>query len=702
MLLVLLVAGALNARPRTVQEAKNVAASYYSGLQQLRSAQPVDFDLVYTGPSTGLRSSSDPYYYVFNASGSKGFVMVSGDDRVLPILGYSTTSSFNPANLPSNLLGWLEGYEKQIDYILSLPEEVQPVTAPQTRARDNFADHIDPMIKTQWDQLEPYNDLCPMDGDVRSLTGCGATAVSQIMNYYQWPEKGEGQITYHAKTLDLDISANFEDYTFDWANMTEQYDSTSTTVQKTAVAELMYAIGVASKMDYNSTGSESSLLDIAVALEEYMGYDKNIIFSQRYFHSNSEWIHLIKNELNAKRPVFYRGGSSLGGHFFVCDGYDKDDLFHINWGWGGIADGYFPLDILNPYLPYDAGIGGFSFYQSALIGIQKPGTESKTPDYALLQDYFSLQNLEMQQGDSLITQAWLMFEWNKSTKIEIALALYKDDGKYEILKETSVEADPFSDSYISIADTIASFTLPEGEYLLKYVYRLEGGEQWLDVIHNNTANSFIDYLLKSTEEKIEIWLYDTKLTSTKLTADKELRTESSNTFRTTIKNLSGAEVHPVIHLLYASVDSMDKENTLTIEGLYLLDNESKELVMPVWLDMKPGSYVFRLGYENKDGNTYYLDDKTATFEILPGDDDTAIGELTAADGLKVSVTDKTLSVRSDTPVESLQIISLAGGKLYNSSPRTTDINLPLGWMTSGVYAVAVKNATGWHTCKIVL
>ena len=702
LLLVLLVAGALNARPRTVQEAKNVAVSYYSGLQQLRSAQPVDFELVYTGPSTGLRSSSDPYYYVFNASGSKGFVMVSGDDRVLPILGYSTTSSFNPENLPSNLLGWLEGYEKQIDYILSLPEEVQPVTAPQTRADDNFADHIDPMIKTEWDQIAPYNDLCPMDGNVRSLTGCMATALSQVMYYYKWPEKGQGAITYHADQLDQDISVNFEDYTFDWENMTEKYNSESTPLQNTAVARLMYAIGAAVKMDYSSTISIANLDNAVNAFIQYMGYDENIHFIRRDFYPTSDWVSLIKKELNSKRPICYRGDSFDGAHIFICDGYDKEDLFHINWGWGGIADGYFQLDILNPYFQYDAGIGGFSYGQMMIVGIQKPNKTSEKPSSEILQYYFQLLNYPLQQGDSLTTNTLFVFDGNKRKQFELALALYKNDSMYKILKNRQFELDPIHSYNIYITDTIAPFILPEGEYILKYIYRSVGEEQWTDMIRYKSANDNLYYRLISTKNNIKIYESATKLVFSELTVDKELRANSSNTFYTKIKNLSGVEIFPFIYLYYAPVDDLNQAETLTIEKIYLLNNEEKELAMPVLLNMKPGRYVFGLTYANNAGYADTLEETESIFEILPEEDDTAIDNLTVAEDLKVSVANKILSVRSDTPVESLQIISLTGGKLYNSSPRTTDINLPLGWMTSGVYAVAVKNATGWHTCKIVL
>lgn len=701
LLFLLVLATALQARPRTIEEAKKVAVSHYNGLQVLRSAQNVDFELVYTGPSNGLRSTSAPYYYIFNASGGKGYVMVSGDDRILPVLGYSTDGAFDPANIPANMQGWFEGYEKQIDYVLSQPGVMQPATTANLRSRDAFPDHIDPMIKTEWYQEAPYNDLCPMDGNARSMTGCVATAISQILYYHKWPEKGQGQITYHAKTIDRDISVNFEDYTFDWANMTEQYDSTSTAAQNKAVAELMYAAGTACEMNYSSAGSGAKMILIADALTTYLGYDENVYCKIRDYYSSSEWIKVIKTELTAKRPVIYNAQSFTVGHSFICDGYDKDGLYHINWGWEGLYDGYFQLDILNPYYDYDAGIGGFSYLQDIIIGIQKPTSGSTKPEGALLQYNMDLSAYKYAQGDSLITTANFLYEGNVPADIEIGLALYKGNELYELLSKKQEKADPAALNSILVIDTIAPFSLPVGEYYLQYVYRASGKEDWKNVIYNNRSNDYRDYLLKASEDSIEIFFTLTQLTCTELTADKELRQNTPNTFRTKIKNEQDVAVNPIISINYGLKGKDEELKPLTVEGIYLSAGEEKELMMPVFLDMEPGTYEFKVGYDELDGYVHFLNEEPFIFEVLPEKQETANGQLNVPSDLKVDVSAKTLSIRSDSPVEEISIFNLNGKALRRISTAATDVTLPLGWASDGVHIVAVKNATGWHRYKMI-
>lgn len=701
LLFLLVLTTALQARQRTIAEAKNIAVSHYNSLQQLRSAQDVDFELVYSGPSSGLRSSSDPYYYVFNASGAKGYVMVSGDDRILPVLGYSTDGAFDPANIPANMQGWFEGYEKQIDYVLSQPGITLPAATDNLHSRDAFPDHIDPMITTEWSQDAPYNDLCPMDGNARSVTGCVATSMSQLMYYHKWPEKGQGQITYHASTLDRDISVNFEDYTFDWANMTAVYDSTSTAVQNLAVAQLMYAAGTACQMDYSSAASNAYSIIAADALKTYFGYDKNVYDKQRSYYSSSEWIKLIKTELTAKRPVMYNGTAYIGGHSFICDGYDKDGLFHINWGWGGWYDGYFQLDILNPYLSENLGLGGFSYQQDVVIGIQKPTSSGTKPEGALLQYSMILSADKYAQGDSLFATGKFMYEGNEPAEIEVGLALYKDNELYELLSNSQGVFDPASIYYIGFVDTIAPFTLPAGEYYLKYVCRPYGEDEWKNVIHSYTSNSYKNYLLKASQDSIHVLSISTELACTELTADKELHQNTTNIFRTKIKNLQTLEVNPRISIIYEPNNKEGELKIVSTEGIYLSAGEEKELLMPVFPDMEPGVYDFWVCYLENDNYYYYINEKPVTLEVFPEEDETASQQLNLPVDLKVSVSSKTLSVRSDSPVEDLCIFNLAGKTLRRISPAATDVTLSIGWASDGVYIVAVKNATGWHRYKMI-
>ena len=324
---VLSIATAMQARSRSAEEAKQVAAEFYQSQNGLRSASDVEFTLVYSGSENGLRASTgEAPFYVFNIGSADGFVMVSGDDRVAPVIGYSLTSAFNPDNMPSNLRGWLEGYEKQIEYAQTLPDK--PYEAPETRAGE-FPEQVEPLIDAKWGQSGPYNMNCPLlDGD-STLTGCVATAAAQIMYYHKYPESAKGQGCY---VLDGDTTwiEDMSQYTFDWDNMVNEYGTNATADQKEAVAELMKACGLGAEMNYDPYFSGAYTSNMAAAFVKNMGYDTNVSYVIRDAYTNEEWINLLKSELQAKRPVLYSASSSsLGGHAFICDGYDTNNFFHI-------------------------------------------------------------------------------------------------------------------------------------------------------------------------------------------------------------------------------------------------------------------------------------------------------------------------------------------------------------------------------------
>ena len=230
-----------------------------------------------------------------------------------------------------------------------------------------------------WDQSAPYNDLCPEYNGTRSVTGCVATAMAQVMRYHKYPAKGKGSNSYTSQTLALAASFDFASTTFDWDNMLPQYVSGSyTDDQAKAVATLMYACGVSVDMDYTPDDSGAMPYAAAEALINNFEYSSNIRFLQRDYYQYAEWMDLIKTEISNSRPIMYDGQSTEGGHEFVFDGYDENDMVHVNWGWSGVNDGYFAISALAPSsLGIGGGTnlgGGFSSDQGMIIGIQ-PSSE---------------------------------------------------------------------------------------------------------------------------------------------------------------------------------------------------------------------------------------------------------------------------------------------------------------------------------------
>ena len=380
--MVALVASAAPVTPtQAFKSASQFMQEYRSGVS-LQSA-PVSRAPRFNAP--GQSAPQQPNYYIFNSTGNKGYVIVSGDDRTTPILGYVDNGNFDPDRIPVNMKAWLENYDKQISALDELGITGNNFTVPRPTHNS-----ISPLITSHWDQGAPYWDKCPEFMDINengdtvgelAYTGCVATSMAQIMNYYKHPISCSQPIPSYVVTFywqeeygAFDTDPLYPMY-FDWDNMRDNYTGGETQAEKDAVAWLMLYAGCAAHMQYGVNASSTSDPYIPTALNDYFNYDAKLVYRSDY--EQDDWEDLIYQELAEGRPLIYNGRSgSGGGHSFICDGYAYGDLFHINWGWGGLGDGYFVLSVLNPY----AGGGvasvtsaeGYNIDQTAIIGIQ-PG-----------------------------------------------------------------------------------------------------------------------------------------------------------------------------------------------------------------------------------------------------------------------------------------------------------------------------------------
>ena len=331
--------------------------------------------------------------YAFNMEGG-GYVIASADSRALPVLGYSTTGSIDWSRMPDNMRSWLKHYDEAIATLGNRTDFVDGNSTNMAGTRQDRTP-VEPLIKTHWDQQAPYWDQVPTyQGPEPNLqgkhcyTGCAATAMAQVMNYWQWPKTvPDGLPAY-----DYDIDYYGSKYTwhldalpptrFEWEQMindykvwnteTREYDPLGTDEQRKAVATLMRYCGQAVKMMYNPAEKGSSSapsLYIPEALINYFDYKAVQLIIRKSILDIDAWEDIIYGELAAGRPMVYYGHSDSGGHGFVCDGYDGQGLFHINWGWSGAGDGYFSLSVLNPYSNVSAGSVsiGFCIEEGAII-----------------------------------------------------------------------------------------------------------------------------------------------------------------------------------------------------------------------------------------------------------------------------------------------------------------------------------------------
>ena len=382
---------------RVVPETARKAATTFFNNNGAKTAQLTDLS----------KEAGFANLYIFAAE--QGFVVMAADDCVQPILGYSLDGHFSTENMPDNARGWLQGYDNEIQFAIDNRVRASAETAKLWKdlidgnsKAGRATTVVAPPIQTKWNQNKYYNNLCPAVSDGpngKAYTGCVATAMAQIMKYWEYPSKGIGSHSYTWRSQTL--SADFGETTYDWDNMGLYYecyypDPTSgisvfldnsyhTTEKVAAVATLMYHCGVSVEMNYggNSTGgSSASTSAVANALKTYFNYSTDISYKQKSSFSDADWIDRLIGELDAGRPLQYRGSSEGGsGHSFVCDGYDNNNYFHFNWGWAGDLNGFFSLSNLDTGANSQAGAGNgdYTYYQAAIFGIQpSPNTADPT------------------------------------------------------------------------------------------------------------------------------------------------------------------------------------------------------------------------------------------------------------------------------------------------------------------------------------
>lgn len=321
-------------------------------------------------------ANTQPYYFIYNNKGGKGFVIVSADDAVVPVLGYSFSGQYDPANEAPAFTEWMERYKQQIKRVKANPSEAagnftvrwsQESSAARSIQAETPIVEVAPLVTAQWNQGCYYNQYCPQDVNSkycgRTLVGCVAVAMGQIMNYHKYPTActeipGYTFINKAKNSVSID---HIPSTTYNWLDMADKLDETNSEQQKEAVSKLLYYCGVAVKMNYGPTVSGSNLEDVPAALSNYFNYSSSSQYIEKNNYSAFDWKELLKNELDNNRPVLYGGAY----HAFVCDGYQDNDYFHFNWGWGGQDNNYFYIN--------DLTVRGtdYNWFASAVIGINK-------------------------------------------------------------------------------------------------------------------------------------------------------------------------------------------------------------------------------------------------------------------------------------------------------------------------------------------
>lgn len=382
----LVAVAAAYAEPITREQARERAAAFLSAKPGSRKLKAADNQSPRrkVRKLRGLTADTLDLYYVFDRGQDEGFVIVSGDDQTVPVLGYTDHGHFDYAQMPENMRFWLRGYENELEAIRSSAPPIVGANIP-------IHDPVATLCTSKWNQGDPYNQSCPMYFNLgRSVTGCVATAMAQVLYYNRAKSVTETQAEIPAyedwaanpstgeKMWVEAVPANSP---IDWDNMTDTYSSSATAKQKKAVADLMWYCGASVQMGYTNSSSGANSWRVADALRNYFGYGESVQY--HYFESEGlneiQWDAMIYNEVSNSRPIYLSGANSSGGHAFVCDGYDGNQCYHINWGWGGSSDGYY---LLSSLLPGSQGIGGsdggYSQQRECVIGIEPINFETRT------------------------------------------------------------------------------------------------------------------------------------------------------------------------------------------------------------------------------------------------------------------------------------------------------------------------------------
>lgn len=572
------------ARQAAMQQMKKSAARKAN--RKGGEAIAVNPQLVYSKAKTG----ADPYYYVFTEGKNEGFTVVSGDDRLPAIVGYTANGDFNAEKLPDGLSDYLKAYQEFIDK--ASDEQISEAVAFKAMEKHTS---VEPMITTQWHQREPYNLMCPIinDGiyDFETVTGCVATAIAQILNYWKYPKKLMADIpaysyVYCGEKRDVPAIAAGEEY--DWDNMLNHYNTfeSVTEEQKKAVAKLMLHSGCAVGMNY--APCESSTNAYPETFTKYFGMDKETIRQLwRGPYTIGEWDKILYAEMSAGRPVYYEGQSSDAGHAFVVDGY-RDGMYHVNWGWGS-QNGYFDITILHPMSVLDETSyrDGYSMSNSMIIGIQPDNgiVDEKQAEQFSRYGEENVTNLTMADGVVTATFEYIIENSNDATMSKyVAVGYEKEDGSIQNITETPM------------------FITLEGKHLesvsCNVRFNAENGKIYqLFAIESDDQNTWQPCLGKERSVKIKVENGKAEVvTKYILSATAELNKKSSgyakrlNTISVTVNNSGANEYYKPIYIKISNSSEMPTVDTYTM-GITIPSGESSSFEF-AYFPESAGTYTY--------------------------------------------------------------------------------------------------------------
>ncbi len=494
-----------NAQDRSESQILEFANRHFSGSRRIntRSVGTLLIPATRVLPSTTRSSSGEPFYI---ATSAQGTVIISGDERMKPILGYSDKGNITDREIPENMQALFSIYAMEYAYLKENPTMQVPAS---TKATSGFPAKVEPLLDFAWGQTNPFNNLCPIRNDQRMVTGCVATAMAQIIRYHKYPERAKGSVSYSYDDLselgvpyDLSVTLNLEQEPLRYDLMSS---STSEQEKNHAIAWLMACCGASVKTKYGLLSSSASDRIVPTALVNNFGYQDNIQYYMYSHYTNAEWLAIIKKEVYNRRPVFCTGLSAIGlGHSFVLDGYNEDDLIHVNWGYAGEFNGYYEMSSLNPgFSGPGSSIGGYNVGVRILTGIQPPTTTN-----TYVSNIFSADGEITINPPSSISRSG-SFSINGAScsnngstfSGKLQAALFKD-GKVAALLEPPIIKNNLQYSEmvdIRFSNLTIPSSVPVGSYQLYIVSKDNRETNWQIVGYPQTKIHYYDVKITTTE-----------------------------------------------------------------------------------------------------------------------------------------------------------------------------------------------------------
>ena len=446
---------------------------------------------------------SNPQYYIYAPDNNKGFVIVSGDDALAPVIGYSTEYTGENSEMPAALVEWLNEYSMYVDDVRA------GKAAPAERAAKAGKTAVAPMLQTSWDQSAPYNNLCPEVNGQKTPTGCTATAMAQIMKFHEWPITPIKAISWTSNITGKKETIDLTKRTYNWDNMLPHYRNGYTAAQAQEVAQLMVDVGKAINSSYSPEGTGSNEIYALNGFVNVFNYSKAARVIKRTDVTEDEYVTAIRENLEARQPVMSVGfGINFeGGHAYVFDGIDENDMIHIDWGWNGAYNGYFDMTYMSPDgIGTGGGTGTYNVGQAIIVNIAPSGESDVNSENVGLVEFgiykpdtdnekvYTYTSKYSGNAAKFKVSTFITNRSHSNTQLEFALAVKKGDGTFQHLNYGALNGDlqpgyytkGYFDFTVDVVNKNYYNYLEKGTYELKLLYKNAGGE-YVEIISDQNC-----------------------------------------------------------------------------------------------------------------------------------------------------------------------------------------------------------------------